>query len=241
MIFKAIILDRDLSHIEKIQKYGELLPFLEFKACFSKSETAMAFLNKNPVDIIFADLEFIQNDTFSWQATKLCNPKIIISLDNPAYEFKNHCLSAFEYIKKPLTFETFVKPLNRIYIQKQLNPATQTSVKEARKNDFFFVKNNAIIERIKFKDILFFKGLKDYIWIQTIHKKVITLQTMKNLTEHLPSEQFIRIHKSFIVSLEHIDCIDRNKVVIGSERLPIGDTFRPGFFKQLKERELIWD
>jgi len=241
MIFKAIILDCDLTHVEKIKKYSELLPFIEIKACFTQTKTAKAYLNKNPIDILFADLEFIQNDSFQWQTINPGKLEVILSIDKPAYQFKNHCLSVFEYIMKPITIETFMKPLNRIYTRKQVAIDTKVSIKEIIQNDFFFVKNNSIIEKLRFKDILFFKGLKDYVWIQTSYKKIITIQTMKNLIEHLPSSQFIRIHKSFIVSLEHIDCIERNKVVIGSERIPIGDTFRPGFFEQLKERELIWD
>ncbi|PKQ68109.1 hypothetical protein BZG01_04970 [Labilibaculum manganireducens] len=239
MIIECIILDRDLPHIESLKKYGESIPYLNIKACFADLNQAKAYINANKTDLIFMDLEFAQQQKINWSEFDIQKPEIIISMRCSSYKYKDHYLSAFEYIMKPVSFEKFIQILNNIYIQKQGKKAHPKP--EIKKNDFFFVKNNSLIEKVKFNEVLFFKGMKDYIWIQTINKKIITLQTMKNLSIYLPADRFLRIHKSYIVSLEHIDIIDKNRVVIGQERIPIGDTFRSSFFKNLKEQELIWD
>ncbi len=239
MIIDSIILDRDLLHIESLKKYGESIPYLNIKACFSNLNQAKAYINKNKIDLLFMDLEFAQQQKIDWSEFSIQKPEVIISMSCASYQYKNHCLSAFDYIMKPVSFEKFIRVLNNIYIQKQEKTAQPKP--EIKKNDFFFIKNNSLIEKVKYSEVLFFKGMKDYIWIQTINKKIITLQTMKNLSIYLPADRFLRIHKSYIVSLEHIDIIDKNRVVIGKERIPIGDTFRPSFFKSLKEQELIWD
>lgn len=239
MIIESIILDRDLPHIESLKRYGDSIPYLNIKACFSSLNQAKAYINENKIDLIFMDLEFAQQQKIDWNEFSIQKPEVIISMSCASYEYKDHCLSAFDYIMKPVSFEKFIRVLNNIFIQKQEN--TVPPKPEIKKNDFFFIKNNSLIEKVKYSDVLFFKGMKDYIWIQTTNKKIITLQTMKNLSIYLPSDRFLRIHKSYIVSLEHIDIIDKNRVVIGQERIPIGDTFRPSFFKSLKEQELIWD
>ncbi|MFA9370342.1 MAG: LytR/AlgR family response regulator transcription factor [Labilibaculum antarcticum] len=239
MIIDSIILDRDLLHIESLKEYGESIPYLNIKACFSNLNQAKAYINKNKIDLLFMDLEFAQQQKIDWNEFNIQKPEVIISMSCASYQHKDHCLSAFDYIMKPVSFEKFIRVLNNIYIQKQGKTANPKP--ETKKNDFFFIKNNSLIEKVKYNEVLFFKGMKDYIWIQTINKRIITLQTMKNLSIYLPADRFIRIHKSYIVSLEHIDIIDKNRVVIGQERIPIGDTFRPSFFKSLKEQELIWD
>ncbi|WP_372751292.1 LytR/AlgR family response regulator transcription factor [Labilibaculum sp.] len=239
MIIESIIIDRDLLHIESLKQYGDSVPYLNINACFSNLNQARTYLHKNEVDLIFMDLEFAKLQQIDWNKFGQQKPEVIISMNCAAYAYKDHCISAFDYIMKPISLEKFIRVLNNIYIQKQgyLIPEKTKIVQK----DFFFVKNNSVIEKVKFNDVLFFKGMKDYIWIQTRKKRIITLQTMKNLGIYLPADRFIRIHKSYIVSLEHIDCIDKNKVIIGEERIPIGETFRTAFFKNLKEQELLWD
>ncbi|PKQ64963.1 hypothetical protein BZG02_03705 [Labilibaculum filiforme] len=239
MIIDCIILDRDLPHIKSLKEYGESIPFLNIKACFSDLDQAKAYIDKNKIDLLFMDLEFAQQQKNDWSNFSIQKPEVIISMTCASFEYKDHFLSAFDYIMKPVAFEKFIRVVNNIYIQKQRK--TDHPKAESKKNDFFFIKNNSLIEKVKYSEILFFKGMKDYIRIQTIHKKIITLQTMKNLCINLPADRFLRIHKSYIVSIEQIDAIDKNRVVIGQERIPIGDTFRPSFFKSLKEQELIWD
>jgi len=239
MILESIILDRDLTHIENLKKYEDFLPYLKIDACFTNIDNAKHYLKNKKVDIIFTGLEFIQNNSIKKLNLNSIDTEIILSLNTPSFEFKSHCMGAFDYLMKPVPFEKFIKPLNRIYTQKL--PTTNNKSKPSFNNDFFFIKNNSVIEKVRYNDVLFFKGMKDYIWIQTVNKRIITLQTMKNLCENLPSDRFIRIHRSFIVSLSHIDCIDRNRIVIGKERIPIGETYRQPFFSALKELELIWD
>jgi DNA-binding LytR/AlgR family response regulator len=237
MILSCIILDRDLTFIENLKKYSEYFPFISIKACFSDAKQALVYLQNNEVDLLFVDLSFIKNKEIVADDISGEEIDVILSLSCASFELKNICLSAFDYLMKPLSLDNLSKPLNRIF-HKKLNE--ENSLKPNPDNNFFFVKNNSIIEKVNFNDVLFFKASGDYIKIHTLKKNIVTMQTMKHLCDNLPDDQFVRIHKSYIVSIHHINFIDRNRVLIGDERIPIGDTYKQAFFDKLKNMELLW-
>jgi len=105
--------------------------------------------------------------------------------------------------------------------------------------DFILVKADYHMQKIAFDEILFIEGMKDYLRIHTSEKRIMTLQTFKNMEEILPEKKFCRIHKSYIVSLSKIEKIERNQVIIKGERLPIGETYRKSFFDTMKKLGII--
>jgi DNA-binding LytR/AlgR family response regulator len=156
------------------------------------------------------------------------------------YALEGYELDVADYLLKPITFERFLKSVDKVtqrletVAAVQPIPAEPTSVSPS----FIFVKDGTKLVKVKLDEILYIEGLKDYVTIHTDTQKIVTLQRLKALEEQLPSNKFIRIHNSYIVSLDAIDVIQKNEVQIKGIALPIGDTYRKSF-KEFIERNHI--
>ena len=157
---------------------------------------------------------------------------MIITSAYDEYALKGYELDVVDYLLKPFTFERFLKSVDKVY--NQLN-----SLESNNSNDFLFVKTEYRIEKVEIKDILFIQGMKDYLQIHTIDRKIMTLQTFKNLLEILPQIDFQRVHNSYIVSISKIDNIERNRIRIGKDLIPISDSYKDKFYGILKEKKIL--
>jgi DNA-binding LytR/AlgR family response regulator len=159
--------------------------------------------------------------------------------------FKEYAVEGFEYdavdyLVKPFAFDRFLKAVNKAFQLLKLKNPVNSSFEEAPRisNGFLMVKVEYTTIRVDLNDILYIEGLKDYVKIHTEGKLILTKTTMKNIIEKLPSDSFIRVHKSYIISLEKIDMIENSRIVIGNQRIPIGESFRSSFF-EVVNRNLI--
>jgi DNA-binding LytR/AlgR family response regulator len=245
MVMKCIIVDDNREAIEALQEYIDLVPFLELEKSFTDGIEAMTYLNQHSTDLLFLDIEMPKILGTQLYTLLKHKPCLIFTTANSSYALESYNLAACDYLMKPITFDRFFKAVNKAFDQQKEEAPKQVKAPEIKEEEqekkYFFIKNNSVIEKVQFEDVLFIKGLKDYVWIQTSEKKIVTLQTMKNMEESLPSEKFIRIHKSYIISLDHIRCIDRHRVLIGEERIPIGETYKQNFYQTLKEKSLLLD
>ena len=148
------------------------------------------------------------------------------------YALKGYELDIADYLLKPFTFERFLKSVDKIYNQLK-------GLKDNTTNDYIFVKTEYRIEKIVLRDILYIRGMKDYLQIHTIDRKVMTLQTFKNLLEILPISDFQRVHNSYIVAMSKIEHIERNRIQIGEDLIPISDSYKDRFYETLKERKIL--
>lgn len=159
-------------------------------------------------------------------------PKVIITSAYDEYALKGYELEVADYLLKPFTFERFLKSIDKVYNQ-YYETASNSS------NDYIFVKTEYRLEKIVIKDILYIQGMKDYLQIHTIDRKIMTLQTFKNLLEILPQINFQRVHNSYIVSISKIESIERNRIRIGKGLIPISDSYKDKFYGILKERKIL--
>jgi len=162
-------------------------------------------------------------------------PKVVLTTAYHEYAVQGYELDVCDYLLKPISFQRFLQACEKVHdnLQAQNNTANihhQQTTKEEQ-SEYFFVKNGTITQRINFDDILFVEGMKDYLRIHTENEKIMTLLSFKKLKEILPSERFIRIHKSYVIAINKMDSIERNRVKIKGELLPIGDSYRRGFLK----------
>jgi DNA-binding LytR/AlgR family response regulator len=148
--------------------------------------------------------------------------------------YRNYAVDAFDldvtdYLLKPFSFERFLKAVDKVYTlqnEKQRPPESGISEKE-----YFFVKSNYKMVKVNYDDILYIEGLSEYIIIKTKAGNIITLQSFKNIEQTLPESGFVRIHKSYLVSLSKIDSIEGQYVKIANKELPIGNKYKDNFFK----------
>jgi len=199
---------------------------------FNNAIEAIEFLKTNSIDLIFLDIRMKKMSGIQFLEALHIKPKVIITSAYDEYALKGYELEVADYLLKPFSFERFLKSVEKVYKQ-ILDSKINIS------SDFLFVKTESRIEKIKLNDILFVQGMKDYLQIHTITKKIMTLQTFKNLTDLLPKNNFQRVHNSYVISISKIDSIEKNKIKIGNALIPISDSYKEAFYKLLKEYRIL--
>lgn len=232
MKINCIAIEDEPLALKKIKEYIEQVDYLNLLEGFNNAVDAIGFLKKNSVDLIFLDIRMKKLSGIQFLESLQFKPKVIITSAYDEYALKGYELDVADYLLKPFTFERFLKSVDKVY--NQLN----TSQSE-NSNDYIFVKTEYRIERIEIRDILYVQGMKDYLQIHTTDRKIMTLQTFKNLLRILPQIDFQRIHNSYIVSISKIENIERNRIRIGKDLIPISDSYKEIFFGILKERKIL--
>jgi DNA-binding LytR/AlgR family response regulator len=159
--------------------------------------------------------------------------KVIITSAFDQYAIKGYDLNVTDYLLKPFSFQRFVQAVNKVmdyYSQIQGNDGLLPVNEE-----YIFVKTEYRLERVDLDQILYIEGMKDYLRIICINKKIMTLQSFSKLEESLPSKKFCRVHKSYIVSIDKIKSIERNVIIIADQRIPVSNTYRESFFSRIKQ------
>ena len=250
MNLTCIIVEDEPLARQLLEQYVRKVPHLELLKAFSNPLEALDFLRNNEVDILFSDIQMPEITGITLLKILQKKPLIILTTAYSEYAIEGYELDVIAYLLKPITFEKFLKAVEKATQikneKKGANVIASDSVvtkgvAQPIPNDtlqFIFVKDGTKLVKIRLHDILYIEGLKDYVSIYTREKKIVTLQTLKSLETQLPDNQFIRIHNSYIVSLEGIDSIDKERVQIGKSFLPISDTYRKAFKEFIERNQL---
>ena len=232
MKINCIAIEDEPIALKKIKEFIEQIDYLNLLEAFNNAVDAIGFLKKNPVDLIFLDIRMKKLSGIQFLESLQIKPKVIITSAYDEYALKGYELDVADYLLKPFTLERFLKSVDKVY--NQLSVLTGDN-----SNDYIFVKTEYRIEKIEIKDILYIQGMKDYLQIHTTDRKIMTLQTFKNLLEILPQTDFQRVHNSYIVSISKIKNIERNRIRIGKDLIPISDSYKDKFYGILKERKIL--
>lgn len=230
----CVILDDEPLAVELLSKYVADTENLSLSFATTNAFDAIQFIQKNEVDIIFLDVQMPELSGI--QVLKIIgnNYKVILTTAYTDYALESYEYNITDYLLKPITKERFLKAVDKALANSQ--PALPKS--SSADNDFIFIKSDSRMIKINLHDILFIEGLKDYISIQTTKEKLITLQNLKALEQHLSAQQFMRVHKSYIVALNKIDTIEKNRIFIGKDVIPIGETYRDIFLKRIEGNKI---
>lgn len=227
MIDCIIIEDEPLA-VEKLVIYISKLPTLNLLKTFNSGVSAIGFLKKTPVDLIFLDIEMKELTGIQLLESINLKPKVIITTAYEKYAIKGFDLQVSDYLLKPITFERFIKAFDKVNVE--LN-----QLKDSEKSNKIFIKTEYRLEGIDISEILYIEGMGDYRRIVTNIKKIMTLQTFGELSDLLPSGKFCRVHNSYIVSLEKIEKIERSRIIINEKRIPISESFSKVFFNKINK------
>ena len=246
MKIKCIAVDDEPLALEKIKNYISKVSFLELVNTFSNGIETIDYLRENKVDLMFLDIQMEELTGIQLLEVLTNKPKVIFTTAYDSYALKGYELEVSDYLLKPISFDRFLQSVNKIYTQFLTNQPTQTITKtevqhvtEAFQEDFMFVKTEYRMQKVMFEEVQYIEGMKDYLRIITKSEKIMTLQNFQGMLDMLPQDNFIRIHKSYIIAINKIDHIDRGHVIIGKERIPIGESYKQLFFEHLKKRKLI--
>jgi two-component system, LytTR family, response regulator len=231
---KCVILDDEPLAVELITSYINETENLELAFASTNAFEAIQYIQKNEVDIVFLDMQM--PELTGIQVLKIIGTgyKVIFTTAYTDYALDGYEYNITDYLLKPISFERFTKAIEKI---DQHNITTQQKNIAAEAN-FIFIKSDSKMIKINLADILFIEGLKDYLSIQTNTEKLITLQNLKTFEQHLNQQQFMRVHKSYIVALNKIDTIERNRIFIGEHVIPVGDTYRDVFLKRIEGNKI---
>jgi DNA-binding LytR/AlgR family response regulator len=237
MRLSCIVVDDEPLAIEQMAEYISKVPYLEMKASFQRGLDAVMYLKTNRADILFLDIQM--DDINGIQILKSVKdlPSVILTTAYDQYAIEGYSLEVSDYLLKPISFERFLKAVDRIYGKFVTIPGSD----ERNQNEnYIFVKADSKLVRIAWDEILFIEGQRDYLKFHLAgNRRIMTLLNFRSLEEQLPSDQFIRIHKSFIISASRIDSIGKASVRIGERDIPIGESYKPSLTAFLGRRRVV--
>jgi DNA-binding LytR/AlgR family response regulator len=232
----TIIEDEHLAQ-EILAEYIHKVSFLELKGSFISPLEAAGHLAQEKPDLLFLDINLPDLDGLSFIPMLNPKPLIILTTAYDQYALKAYELEVKDYLLKPFSFERFYRSVLRLYHDQspRLVPERKDEKGEARtEQEYIFLKVGHRIQKVATRDILFVEGMKDYLRIHTREEKVMTLLSFAKLEEVLPAQDFVRVHRSFLVALNKIDHIEKNRIQIADQLIPISDTYAEAFYKLLK-------
>lgn len=236
----CLIADDEPMALNLIESYVLKTPFLELKAkCNSAIEAMQVLEEQKDIDLFFLDIQM--PDLTGLEFSKLLpqNSRVIFTTAFDQYAIDGYKVNALDYLLKPFDYTEFLNASTkaRNYFESQQSVSVS---KPEKKQEFFFVKSEYKQIKINFSEILYIEGLKDYvkIYLKDNPKPILTLMSLKKLEEELPSENFMRIHRSFIIGLDKIETIERNHIVIGKEQIAIAPNYKDSLMEYIGGKSL---
>ena len=237
---KCLVIDDELPAREILQKHIAGIEALELTGTCTNAVEALSFLQSNTVDLLFLDIQMPHILGTNFIRTLKNPPKVIFTTAYRKYAVEGFELDAVDYLLKPISFDRFLKSVNKILqVNLQSNttsPAIENHTEPAQ--PFLYLRVDRKMVKVLFNDILYIEGLRDYIRILTTSKAIITKHLLATLEEMLPSDAFLRIHRSYIVSISKIDSYNTDTIEIGKKELPIGRLFKHDVSKLLNVSSL---
>ncbi|MFP4090567.1 MAG: LytR/AlgR family response regulator transcription factor [Cyclobacteriaceae bacterium] len=236
-MIRCIAIDDEPLALDIVEDFISRVPFLELVETFQSAAEALEALHKYDIHLIFLDIQMPQISGVQFLKSLEKRPKVIFTTAYPDYALEGFELDAVDYLLKPFTFERFLKAVNKACQQLKMQPNPTAEAEPAQQpKEYMFVKSGYDIIKVRYNDIRYIEGLKDYVKIHTTGKTIISLMSMKSLTEELP-ENFVRVHRSFILNFEYISLVKKRRIHIGDIEIPIGEVYRETFLEKLRQNQ----
>ena len=227
MKINCIIIEDEPLAMERTRSYVSKLPFLNLAATFEDALSAMELLNAGQVDLVFLDIHLGEFSGIQLLESSAFNSQFILTTAYHQYAVKGFELKVADYLLKPFTFERFVQAVSRA--QENLNRNPSPVVQQP----FLFVKTESRLEKVFLDEIRYIEGMGNYRRIHLPGKSIMTLQTFTELEQKIPADILCRVHKSYMVALARIDSVERDRIRIGEQYIPISETYRQAFFERI--------
>ena len=230
----CIALDDEPLALELIADYISKVPYLQLLHTNTNAIEALQYLQNNKADLLFLDIQMPELTGLQVMKIIQNNCRVILTTAYSEYALDGYEHNVIDYLLKPISFDRFYTAAEKARLV-FAKPAEHTNTINQPIPNFIFIKTDSRLVKVNLDDILLVQGMKDYIAIHTTLDKLITLQSMRSMEDSLPPGQFIRVHKSFIIALNKIDSIERNRIFIKDEVIPVGDTYKESFFKLIEK------
>lgn len=227
MKLRCAIIDDEPLAVELLKSYAEKIPYLELRGVYNSAIDALALINSQEIDLLYLDINMPQMNGLEFSKTLPADIKIIFTTAYDQYAIDGFRINALDYLLKPISYANFLEASNRAFDWFKLKDNNQSTS--------IFVKSGYRIEKIDFEDIIYIENQKDYVkfHLEAQKEPVSSLMSMQSLSEKLPSKQFMRVHRSFIVNLDKVRTIERNCIVFGKVYIPVSESYKDKFMEFL--------
>ena len=239
-MINCVIIDDEPLARKGLREYISDVDFLHLAGEYDNALKATEMISRGEAQLLFLDIQMPKITGLEFMKTLQKPVPVIFTTAFPQYALDGFDLNALDYLVKPISFDRFLKAAlkaKEYYEVRQKNDADKTPVAEV--GDYFFIKADNKLVKVLFSDILFIEALQNYVVIHTQEKKLITYLTFKSVEEYLPSSQFIKVHKSFIVSATKIDSIEGNDIRIGQHYIPISRNLKDDVMDKLLKGKFL--
>lgn len=227
--YSCIIIEDEPLALERTKSFVNKIPFLNLCGTFENALDGLAYLKSNKVDLLFLDINMDELSGIELLESSKIESQVIITTAYQEYAIKGYELNVTDYLLKPFTFDRFLKAVNKAQ-ENNSQPIT------TNQHDFIFVKTENRLVKIDLNDILFIEGMRDYRRIHTLNKRIMTLQNFSELEQLIPSNVVCRVHKSYMVGISKIESIERMRIKIANQIIPISETYKELFFKIINNK-----
>ncbi len=229
MNINCIVVDDEPIARDILKTYIEQVPYLTLVASCEDAFEAMQVLNTKDIDLIVLDINMPRLTGFDMLRSLKKYPAVIITSAYPEYALEGFELSVTDYLLKPFLFSRFVQATEKV-----VNRTGETSVVATEEDRFIMVKSDKKLTKVFFDEISYVEAYGNYIFIHREQDKIMSKQTLANFETQLPAGRFVRIHKSYVVSVKAVKYLEGNEVSVGTKKLPIGKVYREGALKRFQ-------
>ncbi|HSH51549.1 MAG TPA: LytTR family DNA-binding domain-containing protein [Bacteroidales bacterium] len=233
MSLKCVVVDDEPLAITIIEGFLKKIPYIQVVGRFDSALPVFGFLKENRVDLIFLDIEMPGLTGVDFVKSLSNSPSIIFITANKNYAIEGFDLNVDDFLLKPISFERLLKSINRIIEKKEAEKGS------SEEKEFLYLKENKKMVKVYLKNILYLESIKDYVKVVTVCKTVITKQPLSYFESILSVSQFLRIHRSFIVSINKIDAYSLSGIDIGDTELPIGRKYKDSVIEKLDQMSKV--
>ena len=239
MIITCAIIDDEPLAAGLLESYAQKTPYLELKGVFNSAIQAMQELQKTPADLLFLDIQMPELNGLDFSRMVPAQTRIVFTTAFDQYAIDGYRVNALDYLLKPISYPNFLQAAQKA--QEWFKLVEQGQQGAAEEVQSIFVKSEYKQVQVMLDDILYIEGLKDYIKIyeEGHEKPLLSLMSMKSMEEMLPSQRFMRVHRSYIVQKSKIRVVEHNRIVFGKTYIPVGDNYKDEFLNYLNERSTV--
>ena len=228
---RCVIVEDEPLALERLRDYVQQLPLLQLVTSFDNANDALAHLLVSPADLLFLDINLGGLSGIDLLETNVITCPVILTTAHSDYALKAYELRVVDYLLKPFTFARFVQAVDRAV-------AAPPAAVSAGDRAYFFVKTEQRLERVRFAELLYIEGDGDYRQIQTLTRRISTLEKFSELEDRLPRDLACRVHKSFMVALDKIESVERDRIKIRDKYVPVSGSYRDEFYARIGHGKL---
>ncbi|MFK7923378.1 MAG: LytR/AlgR family response regulator transcription factor [Bacteroidia bacterium] len=226
----AVAIDDEPLALEVIERFAGKSGDLNLLMAFDNPLEAISFLQDNKVDLIFLDIQMPDLTGIQLLESLIYKPMIVFTTAYSQYAVDSYELGAIDYLLKPVSLDRFLKAVNKaVSFVRAQDALDEKSNEQPDIKDYMFIKSDTRFFKVNLGEILYVEGMRDYVAVHTPERRIMTLMSMSKMMDKLPESDFMRVHKSYIIGLNHIQLIQNNRVKIVEKEIPISNSYKESF------------